>query len=105
MVGGLNKYKRNVELLERIQCRATKIFKELEHLPYEERLSELDLFSLEKRRLRGDLINLRGQRKVDGARLLSVVASDRTRGNGYKLNHRRFHHHMGKNSLGDRALE
>ena len=59
----------------------------LEHLLYEKRLRDLGLFSLGKRRLRGDPTSVYkylkgGGRQMDEARLFLVVCSDRTRSDG-----------------------
>jgi len=102
-------FKKDEELLERVQRSATKMLRGREHLSYKERLRELGLFILEKGRLRGDLRNadkyLQGGGQEDGARLCSVVPSDRTRGSRHKLKPRKFQLNMRKNFFTLRMAE
>ena len=81
--------KKDIDTLERIQRRATKIIPELRDLSYEERLKECGLTTLETRRLRGDQIEvfkiLNGYENIDRNMFFSLKKDSRTRGHEVKL--------------------
>ncbi|PKU29310.1 methyltransferase nsun6 [Limosa lapponica baueri] len=76
-------FNKHMDRLERVQRRATKMSKGVGSLPYEEGLRELGLFSLGKRRFRGDLIKmfqyLKAGYKEDGDSLFTRSHMEKTR--------------------------
>lgn len=102
-------FQKDIDRLEQVQRRATKMIQGLQDMSYEDRLKELGLFSLGKRRLRGDMIAvfryIKGCHREDGQELFSMATETRTRNNGYKLQLPRFHLNIRKNFLTVRSVQ
>lgn len=83
----------DVERLERVQARATKLVPSIRNKGYPRRLADLGLFTLEQRRLRGQLIEtfklLRGFTGLDPASLFQL-SENQTRNHGFKVVPPRF---------------
>ena len=92
-----------MNLLEYIQRRVTKMIQGMKHLSYKDGLKELSLYSLEKKRLQGDLIVafqcLRGSYRKEGKRLFNGVCVERKRENGFKLKEYRCRLNIRKKSF------
>ena len=100
--------KKDIDTLERIQRRATKMIPELRDLSYEERLKECGLTTLETRRLRGDQIEvfkiLNGYENIDRNMFFSLKKDSRTRGHEVKLVKDQCRLDIRKHSFSQRAI-
>ena len=102
-------YRMDIEALESIQRRMTKMIYNIRNLSYEERLKKLNLHSLERRRVRGDMIEVfkwfKGINKGDINLVLKINNQGRTRSNGFKLDKFRFRKEIGRNWFGNRVVD
>ena len=93
--------RKDIDVLERVQRKATKLIEGLRNKPYSEILIHTGLISLEKCRIRGDLIQvfkmLKGEDKIDFSTFFKLQDSDRTRGHSYKLFKQKSHLDLRKN--------
>ena len=101
-------YQKDIEKLERVQRRVTKMVPSLRNKSYEDRLKELNLFSLTQRRLRGDLIQvfkiIKGIDNIDCSKYFTLDFSNYTRGNGCKIVGKPFNSHESKNNFFHRTV-
>ena len=98
----------DLQRLERVQRRATKLIREIRHLPYQERLLKLDLITIKDRALRGDLIEvykiLTGKMNIDPGQFFVLQKDARTRGHQLKLEKKRVSHHYRNKFFTNRVI-
>ena len=79
----------DINMLERVQRRATKLIAGISHLSYEDRLKELNMFTFRNRLIRGDMIQVyrmfAGLDKIDISKFLTMGQNITTRGHNKSL--------------------
>jgi len=102
-------YKKDKELLEKVQRRFTKMIVNMDGLSYEERLQSLNLWSLEERRNRQDLIEVfkmsKGMTRIRFQELFTMQENNKgTRGHSLKLAKLRCTHDCWRNVFSNRVI-
>ena len=84
---------KDIDAMERVQRRVTRLIPGLARLSYEERLKETGLYTLERRWLRGDMMEMfkimKGRDKISEDELFNRADGDRTRGHSLRVKKRR----------------
>jgi ribonuclease P/MRP protein subunit RPP40 len=87
--------RKDIDMIERVQRRATKLIEGFKDKCYSERLSHCGLISMEKRRVRGDLIQvfkmLMDKDRADFNKFFEIQTSYRTRGHNCRIVKHRSH--------------
>ena len=100
-----------IDMIERVQRRATKLVPSLRNLPYEERLRKLGLTKLIERRFRGDMIEtykiLTGKEGINSEHLFQVAneRGDPGLARGYKLQRKDWSKQMRNNTFSLRVIK
>ena len=101
-------YAKDKHLLERIQHRFTKLIPGIRHLPYADRLSKLNLWTLEERRNRADLLEVFKMAKnissIPLSSFFELNTDSRTRGHSLKLVKHRCHLEMRRHFFSERVI-
>ncbi len=100
--------KKDIDRLERVQRRATRMIEGYWDLSYEERLEKTGLIPLDKRRVRGDLIEvfkmMKGIDHVDFENFFKISNIKNTRGHCYKLSKQRCKGERRRNFFTQRVI-
>ena len=100
---------KDIEVMEKVQRRATRLIEGFKLLSYEERLKRLNLTTLETRRIRADLIEtykiFNGLDRLDPEDFFEMSQVKSTRGHRYKIFKKSFKSNLGRYSFGNRVIE
>ena len=100
--------KKDIDKLEKVQARATKLITDCKNLDYENRLKYTGLTTLSDRRIRGDMIEvfkiLKGFSKVKYSNWFKLTGNSRTRDHGFKLVKSRSRFDIRKNFFSQRVV-